>query len=324
MSSNVAVIQPKAKSVTLDMADRFGMEPLAFEQTLRATVFPGNGSKEAFAAFLIVAKQYNLNPVLKEIYAFPAKGGGIVPIVSIDGWMNLINSHPSFDGMDFEEHHDDAGALVSIRCTIFRKDRAHPISVTEYLSECVRSTDPWKMKHRMLRHKAAIQAARYAFGFAGIYDEDEAERIVEARQTIEPPVPPVPQIQSQPPAIEHVPPEPPVPQGAALVCNRTTGQATIIEPPIPKGADGAKRVADDARSEIAETKERLAPAKREAPIIGRLREACDAAVAAKDVDALIEAWDSIVEPHISSNSLTGDLYEALKAVYQAAEDAFEK
>ncbi|MCO2532685.1 phage recombination protein Bet, partial [Pseudomonas aeruginosa] len=32
---------------------------------------------------------------------------------------------------------------------------------------------------RMLRHKAMIQCARLAFGFAGIYDQDEAERIVE-------------------------------------------------------------------------------------------------------------------------------------------------
>ena len=31
----------------------------------------------------------------------------------------------------------------------------------------------------MLRHKAMIQAARLAFGFTGIYDQDEAERIVE-------------------------------------------------------------------------------------------------------------------------------------------------
>jgi len=32
-----------------------------------------------------------------------------------------------------------------------------------------------------LRHKALIQAARLAFGFSGIYDQDEAERIVSAR-----------------------------------------------------------------------------------------------------------------------------------------------
>jgi TRAP-type uncharacterized transport system substrate-binding protein len=32
----------------------------------------------------------------------------------------------------------------------------------------------------MLRHKTLIQGARIAFGFAGIYDEDEAKRIIEA------------------------------------------------------------------------------------------------------------------------------------------------
>jgi type IV secretory pathway VirJ component len=32
----------------------------------------------------------------------------------------------------------------------------------------------------MLKHKARIQCARQAFGFAGIYDEDEAVRIIEA------------------------------------------------------------------------------------------------------------------------------------------------
>jgi hypothetical protein len=32
----------------------------------------------------------------------------------------------------------------------------------------------------MLRHKAMIQCARLAFGYGGIYDQDEAERIVEA------------------------------------------------------------------------------------------------------------------------------------------------
>jgi hypothetical protein len=46
------------------------------------------------------------------------------------------------------------------------------------MAECKRDTDTWKKwPARMLRHKAAIQAARYAFGFAGIYDLDEAERM---------------------------------------------------------------------------------------------------------------------------------------------------
>jgi hypothetical protein len=45
--------------------------------------------------------------------------------------------------------------------------------VTEFLAECKRGTEPWKnMPRRMLRHKALIQCARVAFGFA-LYDDDE-------------------------------------------------------------------------------------------------------------------------------------------------------
>jgi hypothetical protein len=36
----------------------------------------------------------------------------------------------------------------------------------------------------MLRHKAMIQCARLAFGFVGIYEQDEAERIVEAEYSV--------------------------------------------------------------------------------------------------------------------------------------------
>lgn len=177
------------RSVLIDMATRFGMEPEAFERTIRATVMPAGQevSREQFAAFLLVAKEYGLNPLTKEIYAFPGKGGSVQPIVSIDGWMRMINNHPQFDGMEFVDQMDEQGRLVSITCKMFRKDRSHPTTVTEYMAECRRDTDTWrKWPARMLRHKAAIQAARYAFGFSGIYDEDEAARMMEAQRQPQP------------------------------------------------------------------------------------------------------------------------------------------
>ncbi len=186
-STAVAIAPPRQlKSVLVDMATRFGMEPAAFEATVRATCMKPdkNGrvpSREEFAAFLLVAKEYKLNPLTREIHAYTGKGGGIVPIVSIDGWINLINSHSACDGFEFEFDHDDEGKLISCTCKMFRKDRSRPVVVTEWLSECVRNTEPWAMKHRMLRHKALIQGARYAFGFAGIYDEDEGQKIIANR-----------------------------------------------------------------------------------------------------------------------------------------------
>lgn len=173
--------EPGQKLMLLDyMADKYSLKPDEFGKTVRATCGLSTATPEQFAAFLIVAKEYDLNPLTKEIYAFPGKGGGIVPIVSIDGWVNLVNSNPQCDGFQFEMDHTPDGKLISCTCTMYRKDRKHPVSVTEYLEECKRATDPWKMQHRMLRHKSMIQAARYAFGFAGIYDEDEGRVIADA------------------------------------------------------------------------------------------------------------------------------------------------
>lgn len=141
---------------------------------LKATAFKGQVSDAQMSALLIVANQYRLNPWTKEIYAFPDQNDGIVPVVGVDGWSRIINENPMFDGMDFEQ--DDEKCT----CIIFRKDRSHPTRVTEYLSECKRGVKPWQSHpKRMLRHKAMIQCARLAFGYVGIFDQDEAERIVD-------------------------------------------------------------------------------------------------------------------------------------------------
>lgn len=176
--------EAKNKSLIVKFADRYSVEADKMLTTLKATAFKQSGNEqvtnEQMMALLVVADQYRLNPFLKEIYAFPSRGG-IQPIVSIDGWLNIINSHPEFDGMQFEDQTDDNGGLIAVTCKMYRKDRTHPIEVTEYMSECKRDTDTWKKyPARMLRHKATIQAARYAFGFSGIVDPDEGERIIES------------------------------------------------------------------------------------------------------------------------------------------------
>jgi phage recombination protein Bet len=165
------ITTPKASALAV-MASRFSVDPAKLLETLKNTAFKG-ASNDEMMALVIVSNEYGLNPLTKEIYAFPAKGGGIVPVVSIDGWLNIMNNHPQFDGIDYEWLHEGE-KLIACTSIIHRKDRTHPTRVTEYLSECRRSTDPWKMEHRMLRHKATIQGARVAFGFSGITDEDEA------------------------------------------------------------------------------------------------------------------------------------------------------
>lgn len=166
---------------------------------LKATAFKGDVSDAQLSALLIVAGQFGLNPWTKEIYAFPDKKNGIIPVVSVDGWARIINSHPAFDGMEFRFADDmvmmdGANCLAPAwtECVIYRKDRAHPTIIREYLDEVYKApfkpkdggytvAGPWQTHpKRFSRHKAMIQCARMAFGFGGIYDDDEASRIAES------------------------------------------------------------------------------------------------------------------------------------------------
>ncbi len=177
MSTQLSTTTQRPSALAV-MASRFSVEPQKLLQTLKNTVFKG-ATDDELLALVVVSNEYGLNPLTKEIFAFAGRGGGIVPVVSVDGWANMANSHPQFDGLDFEWEHDEQGRLVACTCVIYRKDRTRPIRVTEYLAECRRNTEPWKMEHRMLRHKALSQGVRIAFGFGGVYDAEEAEMVAE-------------------------------------------------------------------------------------------------------------------------------------------------
>jgi len=190
--SDIAVIQPTApRSLVQKVAGRFGVDPGKMLDALKATAFKQSGggsiSNEQMMALLIVADHHGLNPFTREIFAFPDKGG-IVPVVSVDGWSRILNDHAQMDGVEFIDaetmtKHGGKEVPEWIECVIYRKDRSKPTRVRERFAEVSRDTQPWKSHPaRMLRHKALIQCARVAFGFSGIYDEDEAQRIVQPEQ----------------------------------------------------------------------------------------------------------------------------------------------
>jgi phage recombination protein Bet len=212
-------VATRKPSVIARMAERFGVDQGKMLECLKATAFKGGASNEQLMALCIVAEQYKLNPWTKEIFAFPDKQNGIVPVVGVDGWSRIINEHQQFDGMEFVQDAE------SCTCTIYRKDRAHPISATEYMDECKRNTSPWGTHpRRMLRHKALIQAARLAFGYTGIYDQDEAERIIAAQDV-------------------HVGPARP-PQTAKRGASPLAG--VVVPAEAEKAQDGAETAAESA------------------------------------------------------------------------------
>lgn len=166
------------------LANRLDVQPEELKQTLTQTVFKG-ASDAQMTALCIVANEYGLNPFVKELYAFPSQNG-IVPMVSIDGWLRIINEHPKYTGMDIAYAEKTVKVDKSKECpeyievTIHRSDRPHTSSpIREYLDECYRNTQPWnQMTRRQLRHKAIMQAARVVMGLHGIFDEDEAADVL--------------------------------------------------------------------------------------------------------------------------------------------------
>lgn len=165
------------------LAERYGMLPGALYDTLKASVFRGANDTE-FQALCLISKTYGLNPLLKEIYAFPSRGG-VVPMVGVDGYTAMMHRQPDFDGMEFaySENTVPAGNVKAapewVECRIYRKSCSRPTVVREYMDECWRPTEPWKTHpRRMLRHKALCQCVRTAFGFSGVYsDADEIEAV---------------------------------------------------------------------------------------------------------------------------------------------------
>lgn len=203
MSNELATTEKR--SLVNTYASKMGVEPDKLLHTLKRTAFKQKNNEEItneqMMALLVVANRYDLNPFVKEIYAYPDKGG-IVPIVGVDGWSRMINNHPQFDGLEFDyspnmakidDDHKPCPEWVKVR--IYRKDRARPIEVTEFFDEVYRPpfegtgrngtykvNGPWQTHtKRLLRHKGLIQCSRLAFGYTGLFDEDEAERIMEQR-----------------------------------------------------------------------------------------------------------------------------------------------
>lgn len=174
--------------VVVEMAEGYGLSGKALVHTVTKNAIDGKFDPAELLSCLMVAKEHGLNPLTREIYFMRGKGkkdkytgefipGQIQPIVSVDGWIKKCNQHHQFDGLEFQDNLNDKGKLVSITCQIYRKDRGRPTTVTEYMDEC-RPEDvkfgPWKTHpSRMLRHRALIQCARVAFGFAGVMDPDE-------------------------------------------------------------------------------------------------------------------------------------------------------
>lgn len=176
---------------------RSGLSHDAFVRILTQTAFSRVKfwTQTDLERLLLTAETLGLSPLSEDLYVTPSLYSNehnfgsstlsqieiqenistpLTLVLSIQGWMRLINAHHQFEGVSFEEPESKAGQLPEwMQCTIYRKDRKVPIKIKEYMSEVNSMNGAWiTHPRRMLRHKCLIQCAKLAFGFPVSLDID--------------------------------------------------------------------------------------------------------------------------------------------------------
>lgn len=120
--------------------------------------------KQTLLSLLRMAKHHQLDPLKEDVALALYEDIHWQAYITVEGYAKLLNRHPAFDGLSFsqsEEHNN--GIPIWMECTIYRKDRSHPMTIREYFDEVKGDQAIWKkMPRRMLRHKVMQQCARLA------------------------------------------------------------------------------------------------------------------------------------------------------------------
>jgi hypothetical protein len=122
--------------------------------------------KQTLLTLLRLARTNNLDPLKEEVALALYDDCHWQAYITVDGYCNILNSHPAFDGISFSQSEECTdGIPIWMECIIYRKDRSLPFVVREYFEEVKGKQNIWqKMPRRMLRHRVMQQCARLAVG----------------------------------------------------------------------------------------------------------------------------------------------------------------
>jgi hypothetical protein len=235
-------VRPRASQ---QLATLLGMEPNAMLDTIKAQCFKGNPaniSNEQLAAFVSIAAEMGVNPLLPGmLYAFPVQGGGIVPMMGPDGVYKKLSEHPDVDGWETTVFPEDVTQPPTHATTkIWRKNRDRPLQYTALLSEWKVPQNPnWNTRARhMLSLRSLKQCARQIIH--GVpYDEDE--RVIMSEVNVTP--------AAEQPKVDRPAPPPRAKKGAA----------TVAENPAPAAPASKGNVVEAEFTEVAPTPPPTAP-----------------------------------------------------------------
>lgn len=150
--------------------------------------------------FMYLCKEYNLDPLKKEIYLIRC-GGKYVAITSRDGYLKIANLSPDFDGLESDvvyqgdklvkrengslgiEYGDahlifDKSKLSGAFCSVFRKDRSKATTIFVSVKDYYKKNAPiWdQYTNAMILKVAEAMALKRAFAISGLVTKEEIEK----------------------------------------------------------------------------------------------------------------------------------------------------
>ncbi len=138
-------------------------------ETIKETVCKG-ATPAQFRMFLEVCRGTGLNPFLKEIYFVPSVG----VMAARDGYLRVANQHPQFDGMETRVERDEKNIPIKAVCTVWRKDRGHPVIAEAYYNEYRKAGQVWATyPSAMIAKVAEVLALKRSFAINGVVTEEE-------------------------------------------------------------------------------------------------------------------------------------------------------
>jgi phage recombination protein Bet len=199
--------------------DRF--DDAEMVRTLKETVCRG-ATDAQFRMFVEVCRATTLNPFLREVWFVPQVG----IMAGRDGYLAIANRHPQFDGMETRVTRDEKNVPIKAVCTVWRKDRSHPIICEAYYSEYRKSSGVWSQyPSAMISKVAEVLALKRSFAINGVVTEEEigdqrgsreaAQAVAESKISGEMPLT-EPQPTPEPPPEPAAPPAPADPLAAVL------------------------------------------------------------------------------------------------------------
>lgn len=138
-------------------------------KTLKETVCKG-ASDSQFRMFIEICRGTGLNPFLKEIWYVPSVG----IIAARDGYLRVANENRNFDGMETKVERDAKGTPIKATCSVWRKDRSHPVTCEAYFSEYKKGGNVWTTyPSAMISKVAEVLALKRSFSINGVVSEEE-------------------------------------------------------------------------------------------------------------------------------------------------------